>query len=117
MLALKIIVVPVSGDDHDMRPEGIYRHSQLLRCCVDQKFDGYVGRDRLQKHAAFLVEAEGAIGAQAHVHYVDDGIVPSARRGGCFHFALQMTAARTDEKVIVDSQKFPGELHETIRGL
>ena len=36
---------------------------------------------------------------------------------GCWHFALQVTAASADQERFVDAEKFPRELHETVRGL
>ena len=57
---------------------------------------GIFGGDRLKERAAFFVEAERAVRAEAHVHDVDDGIAPSGASGGRWYVAYDVAASRAD---------------------
>ena len=77
----------VSGHDDDMRSESVHHGIEVSRRWIDEKLDGYTRRDRFKERAAFLVEAEPAVRAQAHVYYVDDRITSSGPSGGRWYLA------------------------------
>ncbi len=79
VFAAKVVVVPMAGDDDDVRSEAVEHRLDVFRRRVDEELNGDVVGDGFEKHRALLVEPEIAIRPQADVHDIDAGIALAVR--------------------------------------
>ncbi len=117
VFTLKVVVTAMPGNDNDLWAKPVQHRLDVARGRIDKKLHRDACGDRFEEPAAFLIEAESIVRAQAHVNDIDKRIPSFTSCSGRGYVAHKMTAWRPDQERIIDTKEFPWKRHQRMHCL